>query len=245
MVAPTLFTLAEPRRRQSTGPAAPGRPAVFVVDGFFARPAAVRQHALGLRFAPDPGNYPGVRSPADRPADEIVARVERLLHRDLDRASVRLAFSMVTVRGAQLAPRQRMPHADGYDVAGVVYLNPPAQCRGGTAFYRHGASGLVALPAVATPVVAQVMRDHGLSTLGQLADWIMTPPAGGRRGFLTASTTDWELTALVRMRFNRLVLYDGRLFHSGHIGDRWFGATPARRRLTLNLFANFAIASQP
>jgi hypothetical protein len=133
-----------------------------------------------------------------------------------------------------------MPHSDGLDVAGVIYLNPPGQCRGGTAFYRHRRSGLSALPTAVEPAVAELMRREGLWTLGQFAAWIMSPPADGPRGFITGSTTDWELTALVPMRFNRLVLYNGRLFHSGYLDDGWFGETPARRRLTLNLFANFA-----
>jgi hypothetical protein len=213
---------------------------IQVVDGFLARPTAVRRRALTSPFRPDGGGYPGERAPCDLPENEILLPVERLLGRRLDRSSVRLAFSRVTRCGADLTPHQRMPHADGCDVAGVVYLNPPGQCRGGTGFYRHRPSGLSALPAEIGPAVVEVMRRQGLWTPGQLAAWITAPPADGRRGFITGSTAEWELTALVPMRFNRLVLYDGRRFHSGYLEDGWFGDTPAHRRLTLNLFADFA-----
>jgi hypothetical protein len=39
-----------------------GRPEIHVVDGFFAKPAAVRRHALTLPFRLDAGGYPGERA---------------------------------------------------------------------------------------------------------------------------------------------------------------------------------------
>ena len=100
------------------------RPEVLVVDGFFARPAEVRRHALGLRFGPDSGNYPGEYAPAGLPTDEILARLERLLGPDLDRSSVQLAFCRVTRRGADLGPHQRTPHA-GCDTARAAGRRTP------------------------------------------------------------------------------------------------------------------------
>ena len=211
---------------------------VRVVDGFLAHPAEVRRHALGCSFEAERGAYPGARAPVDFPSAEIIDRIEHLTGWELEAASARLSFSIVTRSGREIQAHQRTPHVDATDVAGVLYLNPPEQCRGGTAFYRHRASGLEAMPSRAEGRVVELMRDRGLWTLGQLAQWLMTPPADEASGFLTRSTPDWELMSLVPMRFNRLVLYEGALFHSGFIEDGWFGNDLSRRRLTLNGFAD-------
>ncbi len=81
------------------------------------------------------------------------------------------------------------------------------------------------------------MRQHGLSSREDLLRWIMSPPPNDGAGFITQSNGDWEFLQLVEMRYNRLVLYKGRVFHSGYIEDGWFGESLATRRLTLNMFA--------
>jgi hypothetical protein len=71
----------------------------------------------------------------------------------------------------------------------------------------------------------------------ELLGWVMSPPRKAAEGFITESNEDWELLKLIEMKFNRLVLYGGRSFHSGYIQDGWFGESLKTRRLTLNMFA--------
>jgi hypothetical protein len=212
------------------------RTPVLVVDHLFRDPAAVRCGALRRRFSTGRGAYPGYEAAAGWDAGPLLRTLGRLGGWTLDPHRCRLSFSIVTKRGRDLAPWQRTPHFDPVDVAGVVYLNLPEQCRGGTAFYRHRASGLEAFPWRVGRRLARLMRRHGLSSPDDLARWVMSPPKEPLGGFITASTEQWELLHLVAMRYNRLVVYHGRAFHSGYIEDAWFGPTLPTRRLTLNLF---------
>jgi len=57
-------------------------------------------------------------------------------------------------------------------------------------------------------------------------------------GYPTESTAMWELTEVVPMKFNRLVVYDSNLFHTPHFHEDCFGETLETRRLTQNLYFN-------
>jgi hypothetical protein len=197
-----------------------GRHPVVIVDGFYREPDVVRAAALRLAYRGSGSAYPGVRAVPDwdwTPLRRVVRRCTGIV---VDAADLEVSFCMLTTRGRDLAAAQRVPHVDGAMVAGVVFLNPPAQCRGGTAFYRHRATGRERLEP-----------DESMQAVMSSA---LRPP----RGFITDSTDDWECLALVEMRYNRLILYSGRLFHSGYVRDGDFGATPATRRLTQNMFAS-------
>jgi hypothetical protein len=65
-------------------------------------------------------------------------------------------------------------------------------------------------------------------------DDILVRTPGDASGYLVGSCGDWEMTGLVEMRWNRLVLFPGFLLHSGHLQPDWFVDTPNHRRLTLN-----------
>lgn len=95
----------------------------------------------------------------------------------------------------------------------VLYLNLPHQCRGGTAFWRHVASGVEAVPPGAAADCESWY--HGESD----------------------NSDAWDLGSVVGMRFNRAVVYPTRYFHS-----RWplegFGSSPENGRLIGGLFFN-------
>ena len=116
-----------------------------------------------------------------------------------------------------------------------LYLNPPGQCSGGTAFYRHRETGVDALVLRTQEELRRVSRDvlERLVELGcftrqvelqrsgacadvaELRDRLFRPPAG-RPGPILGSTPEWERTHLLEMRCSRLVAYPGFLLHSGH-----------------------------
>jgi hypothetical protein len=99
----------------------------------------------------------------------------------------------------------------------------------------HRESGLMAMPTSMTVPLMLMMMRRGFSSGDELVQWIMTPPEDPA-GYITESTATWELVHLVEMKYNRLVLYDARLFHSGFFGEDDFGSTDDSRRLTLNVF---------
>ena len=60
---------------------------------------------------------------------------------------------------------------------------------------------------------------------------------GWPSAYMTTSNEHFERIAIVEPRWNRLVFYDGSVFHSSHIEHpERLSSRPAQGRLTLNLF---------
>lgn len=221
---------------------------VFVIDNFYRDPDRIRAIALGLgdeTWVPRRA-FPGLEASVPADTSELFARISRILALgDLTGESVgRVVFSALTKLGADLPPpTTQRPHFDGHsEIAGLVYLNEPTDCRGGTAFYRHKRSGLEAWPDDPDVVeVASALNLHSqgaplfvskFALLQHIFD--LSEPLG--TGLITDSNSAWELTNLVEMRYNRAVFYSTHLFHSAYVRSGDFGVRPTERRLTQTLF---------
>jgi hypothetical protein len=227
------FLRFNPKPRLSAWPLGP-RAVCVVADDVLADPQALVDWAGAQHFVPPAGYpYPGLvlEAPAEltqRVADffALHARSSLGARRTLDLA-VRL--SMVTVPPAELEPRQWLCHRDRIDdtgqllfAASVLYLfRDPAL--GGTSFYR---------PRLAAADTEQLVVDS----------MRLDGPAFGARyglqaGYMGDSNGYFERVATVPAAWNRMIFYDGSLFHSAQIGrPALLHADPARGRLTLNSF---------
>ncbi len=208
---------------------------ILVVDEFLAEPEAVRKQALGLSYERPAYPYPGVVAHPAGVEPEFVSALGTLLGRTLLPERVRFRFSVVMVGPDELLPCQRVPHVDPVLVAGLVYLSRVGAAGGGTSFYRHRLTGVESLPAAPDAAYRETMGRFGFDCLEDWASFLLTPPPEAR-GYISGSTEQWERVELVEMRWNRLLVYNGKLFHSasipeGNIGEEW-----EQRRLTLNLF---------
>ena len=247
-----------------------GRYPALVVDGFYRDPEHVRQVALGLDYLPPTsGRHPGYLAMLSLGMAPIL---EFLYRRFADfyfptaasllRQAHPWAFFRCEPRGSRpTRPVSQRPHIDDALLAGVVYLNLPGQCRGGTALYRHRATQVEALipqkvvvpggtPDELDASVVAKMKDAG--AYDDFARWKQDHPGddqgyhsyasqvlgspGNADGFITDSTEAWEMTRLFEMRFNRLVIYPGFVLHSAYYRPEWFGDDPAGCRLTQNFF---------
>lgn len=108
-----------------------------------------------------------------------------------------LTHAEVVATGQQIAI-----HADSTRWACLIYLNREQDCQGGTAFYRHRATGLDGFDNV--PRARQVAARLGLSwhALRVLI------------GLDCLDESKWQLVDRIAMKPNRALLYDGRRFHS-------------------------------
>lgn len=79
-------------------------------------------------------------------------------------------------------------------LAAVCYLNPPEQCRGGTAFWRHKRHGWDMMPT------QEQLDEAGYTLFEMSADW--------------QDIEAWELVSLAGMKPNRLITYPTNAFHS-------------------------------
>jgi hypothetical protein len=138
-------------------------------------------------------------------------------------------LSMVTLQPASLSALQRVCHRDRLGTtpeqcvgAAVLYLFRDARL-GGTAFFRPRHD------AAATEALMQRWAAQDTAAFDAETGW---PPA-----YLARSNEHFEQTAVVPPRFNRLICYDGSLFHGSHIEEpERLSDDPLHGRLTLNLF---------
>lgn len=211
---------------------------VVVIDDFLpdARPAVAAAVALAPFPAENQTYYPGVRrfiTPEDTEADayvvEVLENASQFIGGVFDADSfdfVEASFSIVNRRPEDLIGVQRLPHSDSTDprfLAVLHYLNDIPGT--GTCFYRHRASGF-----------EQITKDRaGAYAISQSADESRFGIPD--KAFFNDSDSRYEKLLQVEGRFNRLVIYQGSLLHSGLIPENFaFSDDPATGRLTGNIF---------
>lgn len=217
---------------------------VITIDRVFRDPWAVRKLALSLSFHHQNGNYPGSMASVSlplAPLHEFVmgvcdAQLRPLL--GLHRYYRDHVFALIDGDPSALNPRQRQPHYDDFcDAAGVIYLSPPDRCIGGTSFWRHRGTGLARVPDSldddwASEAIISTRSSSVDALVRHCLDEALPDPGFG---FPSRDTRWWERIATVPMRWNRMVIYDSRLFHTPDVPTR-FGAETESGRLTQNLY---------
>jgi hypothetical protein len=116
-------------------------------------------------------------------------------------------------------------HHDGHCLAALVSLNTPTECHGGTGFFRNRFNGVFNLNRLSRLEMRAL--DQWCGRNGLLED--------GRSYFLENWQTWWELEYLAEMRFNRLIVYEGTVFHGAYFDGTAFTQVP---RLNHMMFFN-------
>lgn len=203
-----------------------------VFDGFVEDFAAHRRDALARRYhavAYAEQNFPGVQTDGQH-CDALMQRIATLMGRTIkwnspDNGACRLSYADSSARADihidQPATESTRHHA------GVLYLNEPAQCRGGTSFWRHQATGWSCRPTLAA------LKAQGFGSSADFQRRCLKTTQKLPFEALKAGRAGWELLFEVPMRANRLVLYRSDFFHS--ISDV-FGSTPEDGRLVQLFF---------
>lgn len=194
---------------------------LIVVDDFYSDPFRVRKVAIGAQYKDVRNlNYPGLQSVRTFSSDSIKEAFRALVGKKICVDEKMLTFGRFRVMSEGKDTRLKI-HADGgADWTGVIYLNLPNQCRGGTAFYRHKETGLEGPPSAAK--AAALGFDNSDSLGKSLIE----------RDSLNSDS--WNQTMYVAMRFNRLVLFRGsEMFHSHTCS---WGSRIEDSRLTQNFF---------
>jgi Family of unknown function (DUF6445) len=207
----------------------------LVIDNALARPEALVDWAAKRTFERPRGYpYPGLvlDAPAEitqRMADYFVqhARAPLGARRLLD---LTLRLSIVTVPPAELEPRQWQCHRDRVAddpravlfAASVLYLFDK-RTLGGTSFY---------VPRQSATITDQMLADSQTLTAHEFCS-----RHGVQPGYLAGSNAYFERVAQVPAAWNRIIFYDGGLFHSADVDQpELLSADPMRGRLTLNSF---------
>jgi hypothetical protein len=193
---------------------------VRIFDGFAPDAAAVRDAVIAGGFntqiGPDGAPYTGI-----------------------SRYAVPHWFDLISVAvGAPIVPRlscfrvslagEVSPvwvHSDDIcaQYASVLYLNPPEQCAGGTAFWRHRVHGYERL--FGPDELAERGIEYGAYHEWMMAEWRRLHP--------------WTQAGLVPMQFNRFITYPTSYFHSRYPFEG-FGASPGDGRMIWVCFFDLA-----
>lgn len=207
-----------------------------VVDDFYPDPWQVRDVALSLPFTEAVTNqekayYKGLLSSPFHPyAPSGLALIAQMFGRPLSCNGPVGEFRLLLARpeGDQLGRTWIYSDTSAARYSGIVYLNPPDQCQGGTSFYRHREFAWEHMPSPASHMFAHVARETGM-TFPELLTRITAD------GFETQEK--WDQVTHIPMRFNRCIIFDSRLFHA-RTGS--FGTFLRDGRLTQNFFFNVA-----
>jgi len=193
---------------------------LVILDDFLPNPEAFRAEAVKAPFydirGPDGEMYKHINV---RPSNEF----EPLLSEKLGR-KVKVGYSLLRVNYEGEAPNAAIHTDNTYDnFAAVLYLNPPEQCRGGTSFWKFKKYGFTHFPS------EQEIRARGKSPVR-----VYTEIHNAYN-----DPTQWEQGQVAEMKFNRMVCFDTKAFHS-----RWpivaFGDSVQTARMIVAVFFSFA-----
>lgn len=215
-----------------------------VLDGVFQAPEALVAYAADQAiFSPlmQAGNfYPGVRAPAPKAYAQALYEALKPVFADVfgvdleGRFKASAALSLATLPPEQLNTAQRLPHIDTTDArqfAVLHYLCDPHH--GGTAFYRHRATGFESIDEDRAPTFYAALK-HELDA-GE------PPPAE----YVVSSTPLFEQIGRAEAAFDRILVYRSQMLHSGVIDPTTLSADPRRGRLTANSFFTFERFLEP
>ncbi len=181
-----------------------GRPTV-IIDDFLANPDEVRDIALQCEYRPA-DEFPGLRAAPHTIGSAMTRVLERFVGRPI--VAVHTRFQ---IQPAAYEPSSFI-HADLCDWAAVLYLTPGHDGIPGTNFYRHRETGRDrALGRQELMFEAALRRLESMLEVAEGADRF--EQLVGRFRSDRSDLNQWEVTLTVPYRYNRLLLYDARLFH--------------------------------
>lgn len=198
-------------------------PDIWVLDGFYRHPLEVREFALGLNYTVHRAIYDSFCSeslfrnypPLIRWFEELLGIKITLWHNPKG-ANTNGSFQYVTAATGPVI------HSDsGTNYGGVLFLTPDAPPEKGIGFFQNKALGRTHFPSA-----EEIAREgwEAFDAHGKRDLW---------RGHEAPKMDAWTLTHEVPNRFNRLVLFDAKRFHSGLGG---FGSTLPDSRLYQTFF---------
>jgi Family of unknown function (DUF6445) len=204
---------------------------LVVIDDFVAQPEQLRDDASMLGFKPIGPHYPGVRAEVPsalvaRFTKDIQATLAEVFELNTPLDVIESYYSLVTTPPDALTPIQRLPHFDSVEpnrIALLHYITP--NCRGGTAFFRHRATGYEVINqarlADYSAALESDIKSHGLPNAAYIA----------------GDTKIYERVALYEAKFNRAIMYRGNTLHCADIPHGLdLSANPQIGRLTVNTF---------
>ncbi len=196
---------------------------IIVIDKFYEKPELVRDYALtkaqyltNEKLAP---NFLGTESIHSFTTSSVIKKIEKAIGKKIIVDPKKFSFG-VFAKTEQTDQHKKEIHVDSSEWTGIVYLNLPYQCAGGTCFYQHKSTGLNAMPS------KNQLKQLGYHDTEDFRKNFLQPRA--------QNSDEWDVSVKIGMKFNRLVLFRaGELFHAA---ENYFGSAETACRLTQLFF---------
>jgi hypothetical protein len=205
---------------------------LVVIDNFVSDPDALVEIAAAKRFGDVTNYYPGVRSKVPLTYQQFI--LERLrdvfaIHFGLGDAALRFTachFSMVTTPPEKLTSLQSFPHIDSSSSRELAFIHYLFKSDlGGTAFYRHRATGYEYIDETRSPEYWRVVNEE------------QTGPDRAKPGYINGDTVHYEQIGRQEGVFNRMLMYRRNTLHSGQLTPHFVpDPNPRTGRLSINGF---------
>lgn|SRR3990167_5885092 len=192
---------------------------LIVYDGFYESPDLIRETALQASYGSENiGSYPGANATSKILDPYVINKFSYLTNSQIN-IDDKDAFGVF--RCSKLnSPYQAFIHTDPVEWGGVIYLNPNSNSFGGTAFWRHKETGLEEFPW-------ENWDEYGFTSVNDA--WKKMVLEDGNM------EDRWDLITLIPARYNRLILFNSKLFHS-HMPKENFGTTLGTARVVQIFF---------
>jgi hypothetical protein len=205
---------------------------LVVIDNFVAKPEQLIEPVAGMNFAPIGQSFPGVRAQAPKPYMQFMfSNLKDMLIDYFNLRGTRLGFSMchysvVTTPPEKLTLIQRIPHIDSTGANGLATVHYLFNGDfGGTAFYRHRATGFEYVDESRHQQYFQALENESKD------------PRFPGCNYINGDTPFFERIAAQDGVFNRILIYRRNSLHSGSIDEKFIpDPNPLTGRLSINSF---------
>lgn len=175
---------------------------IIIIDDFYENPWEMHNLAINAKYEDkNQGNYPGLNSEKSFLTEESHKKICQVLGKKVFPSKQTSCGHFRISKNNQVGKLKI--HADMFDDwAAVLYLTLPSHCEGkpGTSFYVHKQTGLDHWP-----------NDHEMKFYGWKNMYEL------KKGFCTVDgndTNSWYKYSTIFMKYNRMVLFDSKLWHS-------------------------------
>jgi hypothetical protein len=205
---------------------------LLVIDNLVADPEELVADAVSKRYTEPHRYYPGLRAKAPLSYQAfLVSALRNVLceYFGLEAAALRFSmchYSVVTTPPEQLTLLQRIPHIDSTDSRGLASIHYLFKSDlGGTAFYRHRATGF------------EYVDDSRKAAYYSVLEQELAGPAAPQPQYIDSDTALFERVGMQDGVFNRMLVYRRNSLHSGVLTRGLpLSANPASGRLSINCF---------